>query len=259
MNYIPVDISCVEELFNSGRQLYNRIHPVKDLTEAKSLAAKGKLFMKSCVTEEEIIEVLKLQKQIKEKQKYIDSVVAKIQQDAEIALANKLFNSFEFESTLGSIQISNKCKVIPYESDSYEILYKLLGDKCVEKQTIYTLNKDLSSAIKILAQGIIKDTTIEDAIKQMSEREGILDDWDVVLKKIGKTYNTRVNKLNSVYKLDKQSASDWAYVLQLIENYKKFQKIHEQSVDKCSEDKFISILTRHTNVSNNIAVTIKPE
>ncbi len=256
MNYIPVDISKAEEVFSQGRKLYRRIHPVNSLEEAMNAARDGQLFMKCDITENELDEYFKLYAESLEIKEKLESFNARILSESQIALADKPFKSFELATANGSVTVSNTSKLVA-EYGQLENLYNSFSQENnpVHKVIKYELDKSFSKAILPELDGMCFKEEVSDCIRDIISAENLDVEPEVFAKKIGKSFNNRVNKMKTLYGIEKVSAEYYAYMLSMAESWKAFTDMHDLYASEESVEDFSQSMSDTFSVNHSIRVT----
>lgn len=256
MNYIPVDASCVEELFNQGRTLYDRIHPVTDFQTALECANKGRLFMKCSVSDEELSECLRLQHEIKELQQRVDEVHQKIVEDSQLALADSAFRSFSLEAPNGeSITVSQTTKLV-IEDKYLKSLYEHLGkdDGPIERQVVYKPTQDFKNAVTPFVDGVFVLQSVDSLVQDIITRHKIDETPATFLKHIGKSNANRITKMQKLYGFNRADAKDYAYLIKMAENWEVFSEFYVKSGNGIAFDDFKAMISQWCKPAHNIQI-----
>lgn len=256
MNYIPVDVSCVEELFNQGRTLYDRIHPVKDLKSAMDAATAGRLFMKSSVSDEELMECLQLQHEIKKLQQRVDEVHQKIVKDSQLALADSAFRSFALEAPNGeSITVSQTTKLV-IEDKYLKSLYEYLGkdEGPIERQVVYKPKQDFKNAVTPFVDGVFVLQSVDSLVQDIITKHKLDETPETFLKHIGKSNANRIAKMQKLYGFNRADAKDYAYLIKMAENWEAFSEFYAKSGNGIAFDDFKSMITQWCKPAHNIQI-----
>lgn len=256
MNYIPVDASCVEELFNQGRTLYDRIHPVTDFQTALECANKGRLFMKCSVSDEELSECLRLQHEIKKLQQRVNEVHQKIVEDSQLALADSTFRSFSLEAPNGeSITVSQTTKLV-IEDKYLETLYKYLGkdEGPIERQVVYKPNQAFKNAVTPFVDGTFVVQSVGSLAQEIITKHGLSETSETFLKRIGKSDSTRIAKMQKLYGFNRADAKDYAYLIKMAENWEAFSEFYVHSGNGIAFDDFQTMMNEWCKPTHNIQI-----
>ena len=259
MNYIPVDVSCVKELFDQGRTVYDRIHPVKDLREAQDAARAGRLFIKCEIFEDELQEYLDTVREIERLQDKAAETQKKLISESQLALADKPFRTFELTTARGeSLSITHTSKLV-VEDDKLEVMYKQLGEDegPIEKVISYKPNSAFKNNVRVLVGKEFlqqPELQVAESILTRCKIEGTAEQF---LHKIGKTYATRVKRMQKLYGMNRADASDFAYMLLMAQNWENFQDFFNEVGNGIQLNEFMNMLDRNCKVSGGIAIRTK--
>ncbi len=258
MNYIPVDVSKVEECFSQGRKLFDRIHPVTSLEEAKEAARKGRLFMRCDISEKELDEYFELYRKSVEIQEKLAEFNARVLNESQVALADKPFKSFELSSAKGSITISNTTKLVA-EDAQLEALYNSFSqeDGPIHKVIKYEVDKSFTKAITPELDDMCLKQSVADCIMEIISKEDLHVSPEVFTKKIGKSFNNRVKKMHELYNIAKVDAESYAYLLSMAEDWEAFQSVHNAYASENSIESFSQQIKDVFSVNHNIRVSTK--
>lgn len=258
MNYIPIDISCVETLFSQGRPMFDRIHPVKDLETAKACALKGHLFMKCSVTEKELQECFKLHQEIQQLTEKRDAILQKVVDDAQLALADRPFHTFALETPTGqSIRVGCRNHVV-VGSDAMEDLYNRLGkdEGPIERQIVYKLSDTFKQAVlPFVVDEVLDQPTLEIA-EEIINRHKLDETPEHFIKVIGKTHGTRISRMQKLYGFNRADANDYSVMLHMSENWNQFKEFYHLVENLISFDDFKSLLLDKVKATHSINLRI---
>lgn len=255
MNYIPVDVSCVKKLYAEGRILYDRIHPVESLDAAMDAAIKGRLFMRSNVSEQELNAYLSAKAEIARLQEITLETEKKLLADAEIALADKPFKNFELTTSEGSVLVNSKRQLVA-EKSALEELYNKLGEgnELVNKVVSYKLGNEISKALVSVVDRETLNQPLTECVQQIIDKYSLDIDVETFIKKVGKTYKVRVNRMISYWGIDKQSAQTFAYLLEMCENWEFFKELHVKYEKKFPFNQFVEFVKNNFGVNHTVAI-----
>lgn len=257
MNYIPVDPSMVDKLYSEGRTLYNRIYPVKSLEQAKDAASKGRLFMRCTISDEELDQYFEIKREISRLESLAKETEKKLVSEAEIALSDKPFRMFELESPQGKLAVSSRSKLC-IEQKFAKALFQMLGsreDGVIRREVTYTPVTAFSkTVIPFLDEKICRDSVNDCAEKIMHQIDIKGMTPEEFLKKIGKSFSTRVDRMMKLWNVERIVAQHFAETLERCENWSRFADMYIESGNGIAMDDFMNALQQWCKVDHSIAV-----
>ncbi|MEG2262736.1 MAG: hypothetical protein RSC43_01050 [Clostridia bacterium] len=257
MNRIRVDLTQVHNLIKSGKALYIDNKRTTDEESANSAAIAGRLFTDCSLSADDIQRYLDIEDEIEVLWAEHDRLKAKLLDDADLALVDYKYKTFELEGLRKNIQVVRSDFVTLNEGAGKRVYDTMAGDKrYVTRKVLYSIKSPLKKIIRVLYYKAFVDISPTEATQELMKAHNISGTPEAFRKSIGSIYATRAKRLQELYGFSYIEAHTYAYLLNEADNGEALQKFLEvfnvdndpdfakNLLDAFAVDRRISVTTR---------------